>query len=42
MGQIFRGLVAGLIAGVAMNIWNLTDYKLFNITNLRFWTGLQY
>jgi hypothetical protein len=35
MDRTFRGFVAGLIAGVAMNIWNLTDYYFFHISNLR-------
>lgn len=36
MDRTFRGLVAGLIAGVAMNIWNLTEVYLLRISNVRF------
>jgi hypothetical protein len=35
MDRTFRGLVAGMIAGIAMNIWNLTDYYFVHFTNLR-------
>ena len=35
MDRTFRGLLAGIIAGIAMNIWNLTDYYFFHFTNLR-------
>lgn len=35
MDRTLRGLVAGIIAGVVMNIWNLTDFYLFHISNLR-------
>ncbi|ATW27241.1 hypothetical protein [Candidatus Formimonas warabiya] len=36
MDRTCRGLVAGAVAGIAMNIWNLTDYYLFHITEIRF------
>lgn len=35
MDRTFRGLVAGTIAGVAMNIWNLADYYFFRVSNVR-------
>ena len=35
MDRTFRGLIAGIIAGIVMNVWNLTDFYLFHITNLR-------
>jgi hypothetical protein len=35
MDRTFRGLIAGLIAGVVFNIWNLTDFYFFHISNLR-------
>lgn len=35
MDRTFRGLIAGIIAGIIMNIWNLTDFYLFRISNLR-------
>lgn len=34
--RTFRGLIAGNIAAIVMNIWNLIDYYFFHITNLRF------
>lgn len=36
MDRTTRGLVAGIIAGIAMNAWNLFDYYLLHITELRF------
>ncbi|HEX3048000.1 MAG TPA: hypothetical protein VHY08_24825 [Bacillota bacterium] len=35
LDRTFRGLIAGALAGVAMNVWNLTDYYFFHISNLR-------
>ena len=34
MDRTFRGLIAGMIAAIAMKTWNLIDYYFFN--NLRF------
>ena len=36
MDRTLRGLIAGMIAAIAMNTWNLIDYYFFNINNLRF------
>lgn len=36
MDRTLRGLLAGVIAGIAMNVWNLSDYYFFNITKIRF------
>jgi hypothetical protein len=36
LDRTFRGLIAGNIASIVMNIWNLIDYYYFHITNLRF------
>jgi hypothetical protein len=36
LDRTFRGLIAGMIASIAMNIWNLIDYYFFHITHLRF------
>lgn len=36
MDRTFRGLVAGQIAAIVMNAWNLIDYYFFHFTNLRF------
>jgi len=36
MDRTLRGLLAGLIAGCAMNVWNLLDYYFFHITKIRF------
>lgn len=36
MDRTTRGLLAGIIAGVAMNIWNLLDYYILHITGIRF------
>lgn len=30
------GLVAGIIAGVTMNAWNLFDYYVLHLTEIRF------
>ncbi len=36
MDRTLRGLLAGIIAGIAMNVWNLLDYHFFHITQIRF------
>jgi hypothetical protein len=36
LDRTFRGLIAGVIASVFMNAWNLMDYYFINFTNLRF------
>ena len=36
MDRTMRGLLAGIIAGVVMNAWNLFDYYFLHITELRF------
>lgn len=36
MDRTLRGLLAGVIAGSAMNVWNLLDYYFFHITKIRF------
>lgn len=36
MDRTTRGLLAGIIAGVAMNVWNLFDYYILHITEIRF------
>lgn len=36
MDRTTRGLLAGIIGGIAMNVWNLADYYLFHITTIRF------
>lgn len=36
MDRATRGLLAGIIAGIAMNVWNLFDYYVFHITEIRF------
>jgi hypothetical protein len=36
MDRTIRGLIAGIIAGVFQNAWNLIDYYLFHITDIRF------
>ncbi|UWG96229.1 hypothetical protein LPY66_15160 [Dehalobacter sp. DCM] len=36
MDRTTRGLLAGIIAGIAMNVWNLFDYYVFHITKIRF------
>ena len=35
MDRTLMGLVAGLIAGAAMNAWNLFDFYLLNLTQVR-------
>lgn len=35
MDRTFRGLISGLIAGGAMNIWNLAEVYLLRISNVR-------
>lgn len=36
MDRTTRGLLAGIIAGIAMNIWNLFDFFILKITEIRF------
>jgi len=36
MDRTTRGLLAGIIAGIAMNAWNLFDYYFLHITEIRF------
>jgi hypothetical protein len=36
MDRTTRGLLAGIIAGVAMNAWNLIDFYMLHITEIRF------
>lgn len=36
MDRTIRGLVAGIIASIIQNTWNLIDYYFFHITKLRF------
>lgn len=42
MDRFFRGLVAGIIGGLVMNIWNLTSYYLLNFANISVidWSGI--
>lgn len=42
MDRTLRGLLAGAIAGIAMNFWNLLDYYFFHIIQIRFldWVNL--
>ena len=42
MDRTFRGLTAGIIASVPKYVWNLFDYYLLHLTNLRFidWSGM--
>ena len=35
MDWTFCGLISGLSAGIAMNIWNLISYYFFHSTKLR-------
>ena len=35
MDRTFQGLVAGTIAEIAMNIWNLIDFYFFHLSNIR-------
>lgn len=34
MDRTFRGLTAGIIAGIAMNIWNVVDYYFLHMTHI--------
>ncbi|HWQ71628.1 MAG TPA: hypothetical protein VN370_04820, partial [Desulfitobacteriaceae bacterium] len=36
MDRTFRGLLAGMAAGLIMNLWNLADFYLLKITQIRF------
>ncbi|MEL7567518.1 MAG: hypothetical protein AAGU27_21940 [Dehalobacterium sp.] len=36
MDRTTRGLIAGTIAGVAMNAWNLFEYYILHLTEIRF------
>lgn len=36
MDRTFRGLIAGIAASIIMNIWNLLDFYLIHITQIRF------
>lgn len=36
MDRTFRGLTAGILAGIIMNLWNLPDYYFMQITQIRF------
>lgn len=36
MDRTTRGLLAGIIAGIAMNTWNLFDYYGLHLTEIRF------
>jgi hypothetical protein len=36
MDRTTRGLIAGIVGGVAMNAWNLSDYYWVHITKIRF------
>lgn len=36
MDRTLRGLIAGQIAAIVMNAWNLIDYYFFHISKLRF------
>lgn len=36
MDRTLRGLLAGVIAGIAMNVWNLSDYYFLHLTKIRF------
>lgn len=36
MDRTLRGLLAGIIAGLPMNVWNLADYYFLHITEIRF------
>jgi hypothetical protein len=36
MDRTTRGLLAGIIAGVVMNVWNLFDYYFLHFTGIRF------
>lgn len=36
MDRTFRGLTAGITAGIVMNAWNLVDYYYLHISRLRF------
>ena len=42
MDRTLRGLTAGIIAAVPKYVWNLIDYYLLHLTNLRFidWSGM--
>ena len=42
MDPTLRGLTAGIIAAVPKYVWNLIDYYLLHLTNLRFidWSGM--
>lgn len=35
MDRTTRGFLAGVIAGIAQNAWNLSDYYLFHYTKIR-------
>jgi len=34
--RTIRGVLAGILAGIIMNLWNLIDFYLFHITDIRF------
>ena len=36
MDRTTRGLLSGIVAGIAMNAWNLFDYYFLHITEIRF------
>lgn len=36
MDRFFRGLVAGIIGGVVMNIWSLISFNILHFTDKRF------
>lgn len=36
MDRTTRGLLAGIIASIPMNAWNLFDYYFLHITQIRF------
>ncbi len=36
MDRTTNGLLAGIIAGIAMNAWNLFDYYILHFTEIRF------
>lgn len=42
MDRFYRGLLAGIIGGVAMNVWSLFSYHILHFSNRRFldWAGV--
>lgn len=42
MDRFYRGLIAGMVGGVLMNLWDLISYHLFHFSKLRYldWAGM--